>query len=481
MKHLFLITALLIQVSLISCQTGRKIEIEVKGIQDTVLYLVHYYGNSNSIADTAIREKSGKYIFAGKSLLPEGVYILVDESKSKPYFEFLIDNNQQFKAKTDTSALYDNLVFTNSTVNTDFKAYSEFIRDSRRETDQIREQLKLLKEVDENPDTKAIKDLENKLKEVDKKVKSYQKDLVAKDPKSILSVLLKLQWDPEHPYDLEHGTRQDSLNAFYYTKEHFWDEVDLSDERIVRTPIFHEKLKTFLTVLVVQHPDSVILEAEKIIAQTVSAPELFKFVVWYTVNVTERSNIMGMEKAFVHFAKAYYLAGKTWWASEAVLKKMDERVKVLQRILIGEITPELQMWDTNQVVTSLHRVKADYTILVFWDYECGHCNKVLPALKDYYHTVRSKGVEVYAVCTKTDLNKWKKAIQEKQLDWINVNGGYSINRYDTLYDIIATPIIFLLDKDKRILAKKIELDQLKEILSIEMDRPKKAEGVIPRN
>jgi hypothetical protein len=228
---------------------------------------------------------------------------------------------------------------------------------------------------------------------------------------------------------------------------------------------------------VIQHPDSVIKEGEWIISHTLASPELYKYVVWYTVNMAERSNIMGMEKAFVHFAKAYYLAGKTWWASEPVLKKMDERVRMLERILIGVKAPELQMWDTNQQVVSLHRIKADYTIVVFWDYECGHCNKMLPGLRDYYHSIKDKGVEVFGVCTKSDWDKWKKYIREKNLDWINVNGGWSVNRYDTLYDIMSTPIIFLLDKDKKILAKKIELEQLKEILQMEMDLARNRDAV----
>jgi peroxiredoxin len=131
--------------------------------------------------------------------------------------------------------------------------------------------------------------------------------------------------------------------------------------------------------------------------------------------------------------------------------------------------PELQMWDTSKQVVSLHRTQAEYTIVVFWDYECGHCSKMLPGLRDYYHEVKDKGVKVFAVCTKSDWDKWTKYIRDKNLDWINVNGSYSVNRYDTLYDIMSTPIIFLLDKEKKILAKKVELEQLKEILQMEMD------------
>lgn len=477
MKRSIIILAIIAGFVIIATgQQGRKIEIEFDGIKDSVLYLVHYYGNSNTIADTAYQERSGKYVFSGKRKLPAGVYILVDENKSRPYFEFLIDKDQRFKIKTDTIDIYGNITFRGSPLNNEFRDYSIFITEKRKSITSIRGIIDELRADSLKNNEEEISKLTKQIKDINKTVRSHQEEIVARAPNSLLAILLKLQWDPEHPYDLKNGTKEDSLNAYYYVRDHFWDHVDLSDERVVRTPIFHERLRTYMTSLVVQHPDSVIEAGERIISQTVSAPELYKFVVWYIVNTTERSNIMGMEKAFVHFARKYYLGGKTWWASDAVIKRMAERVRILERILIGEIAPELQMWDTNKVVTSLHRVKADYTILIFWDYDCGHCGRVLEPLRDYYHTVKDKGVEVFAVCTKSDLDKWKDYIVERNLNWINVNGSYSVNRYDTLYDIMATPVIFLLDKDKRILAKKLELEQLKEIISMEMEKARKQNG-----
>lgn len=481
MRYLVFIIAVMIHFGCAVGQQGRKIEIEFKDLKDTALYLVHYYGNSNMIADTAMREKSGRYIFSGRTKLPEGVYILVDESKSKSYFEILIDGQQHFKIRTDTVSPHNNLSFVNSPVNSTFREYTKFLGDKRQEVEKLRKSIKELKEDVDTDHSADISKLEARLEDVDRQVREYQENIVDKDPASMLAVLIKLQWEPVHPYDLTTGKREDSIAAFTYTREHYWDHIDLSDERIVRTPIFHEKLKTYMTVLVLQHPDSVIMEGERIISQTVSSPDLYRFVVWYIVNMTERSNIMGMEAAFVHFAKEYYLSGKTWWASPTVIDRMAERVRVLERILIGAVAPELQMWDTNKTVTSLHRVNADFTVVVFWDYECGHCNRMLPKLRDYYHKMKNEGLEVFAVCTKTDLDKWKKYIRERNLDWINVNGGYSVNRYDTLYDIMSTPIVFLLDKDKRILAKKIEVDQLKEILSIEMEKARNSDGILRKD
>jgi thiol-disulfide isomerase/thioredoxin len=479
MKSIVVISLLLLHFGVASCQTGRRIEVEVNGIQDSVLYLVHYYGNSNSIADTALRNTKGRYVFYGDGKLPEGVYILVDEGKSKSYLEFLIGDQQHFGVETDTLDFYGNLRFKNSPVNTTFREYTTFVIAQRKESEALRVERDYIEDSGEAlQQATRIEELEEQISKIDQKVKQKQKALIDADPASILAVLLRLQWEPEHPYDLRNGTREDTINAFNYTRNHYWDAIDLSDERYVRTPLFHQKLNNYLAGLVVQHPDTIIKEGERIISQTVAAPELFKFVVWHVVNMTERSNVMGMDKAFVHFASAYYLSGKAWWISDAVKTRMAERVRRLERVLIGTRAPELQMWDTNKVTTSLHRVNAEYLILLFWDYDCGHCKKIMPDIRDYYHKMRDQGVQVFAVGTKTDLDKWKDYIIKNNLDWINVNGGYSINRYDTLYDIMATPVIFLLDKDKNILAKRLDIEQIRDFIKHDMEAKRNTEGMI---
>ncbi|MDT8309634.1 MAG: redoxin domain-containing protein, partial [Bacteroidales bacterium] len=309
-----------------------------------------------------------------------------------------------------------------------------------------------------------------------------------KHPDYLLSLLIRLSWEPEVPIRLnKESTRSDSIAAFRYYKNHFWSDIDLSDARVVRTPVFHNKLKKYLTEVILQHPDTFVYEAEYLIARTKNDSDMFKYIVWFSVYAAESSKIVGMDKAFVYLAKSYYLAGRCWWASNVVLKTMRERVEKLERILIGMVAPELRMWDTTKNIVSMHAVEATYLILAFWEYDCGHCKKTLPVLRDYYHMYKDKGVKVFSVCTKKDMKRWKKYINENNLDFINVNGAYHLQfgsqtdnnpyfydlPYNEVYDIVATPVFFLLDKDKKIIAKRIEPQQMFEIIDRELMQQKK--------
>ena len=96
--------------------------------------------------------------------------------------------------------------------------------------------------------------------------------------------------------------------------------------------------------------------------------------------------------------------------------------------------------------------------MVFWDPGCGHCKKELERINVFWKEEGVKyDVKVYSICTDTNLTDWKNKIKEKQiLEWINVNGTRSaLGNYQELYDVFSTPLIFILDQEKKIIAKKL--------------------------
>jgi hypothetical protein len=80
------------------------------------------------------------------------------------------------------------------------------------------------------------------------------------------------------------------------------------------------------------------------------------------------------------------------------------------------------------------------------------------------------GAEVLAVNIQTDVDKWKKYIQDQQLDWINLADPYVRSNFRKDYNINSTPKVFVLDKEKRIIARKIGVEQVKEIIEIDQKR-----------
>jgi thiol-disulfide isomerase/thioredoxin len=118
---------------------------------------------------------------------------------------------------------------------------------------------------------------------------------------------------------------------------------------------------------------------------------------------------------------------------------------------------------------SLYQVKAKYTVLVFWAEDCGHCQTEIPKLNEGLKEIKGKiDFKVYAVQTKDELfEQWKKFVREKQLnDFINVFDPIHLNNLKERFDIYSTPVIYILDKDKRIKAKRLGAEQVVEMLKM---------------
>jgi len=177
---------------------------------------------------------------------------------------------------------------------------------------------------------------------------------------------------------------------------------------------------------------------------------------------------MGMDGVFAVLAEKYYLGGQAWWADQKLLDKISERVNALKPNLIGKVAPDLWLPDPNGKYFRLSNINSKITVIFFWDPECSHCKKEMPKLKSVYDNYKKYGLEVYAVYTQGDQPKWMESISKNDLTWINVWDPTFSSNFRNLYDIYSTPVIYVLDSGKKIIAKRISVETLESILKQEL-------------
>ncbi|MBN8703075.1 MAG: redoxin domain-containing protein [Bacteroidetes bacterium] len=439
---------------------GTNIKIKIKGVKDTFCLLANHFGDKQYIQDTLKVDASGKMSITKKDgKYDGGIYLVVVPNKK--YFEFIMDETQNFTIETDTADLVGKMVIKGSNENMLFYDYLNFINQKQKEVEPLK------KELDKH---KANKDsataLQAQINEIDKQVSDYKKNFNEKNPNTFAGKLLKAMTDPKIPETpiLSNG-RKDSTFAYRYYKAHFFDNIDFTDDRLVRSPVYHGKLKQYFETMVLQHPDSINKEADFLLEKTKNSKELFKYTAHYITYTYEISKIMGMDAVFVHMVEKVYQPGLAYWVDSTSRAKMVTRAITLKPLLIGKRTPNLILADTNMKLINLSDVKAKYTVLIFWDYDCGHCQKEVPKLAEFYNKVKDKGVEVYSVSTEYDAEKWKKFIREHKLNWINVWDPYHQTNFKATYDITSTPQIYILNDKKEIIAKKINAEQAETMIT----------------
>lgn len=449
---------------------GYELKFTIKGCPKGKAVLAYYFGNKQYIKDSTYVDEGGKFVFRGDTPLERGIYLAVMPPDNKYFEVVMVEGQQHLTMVSDTgSLLTDRMKVAGSRENELFYDYMRFINQKKNESKPHRDVLEKLtadSTVDNSnkPEYKAAKEA---IEKIDEEVKAYKLRFMSENPNSFMAKVFKASKEPEIPEapTLPDG-KKDSTFAYKYYKAHYWDEVDLQEEGLIRTPVFHQKLETYFTKVVIQIPDSINAEADKLIEKVRGKKDLFKYVVYWITSNFETSKQMGMESVFVHMAKSYYMTGQAFWVDSSVQRKISERAMKLDPILIGKVAPNLAMRDTAGVMKFLHGIKADYTFMVFWDPGCGHCKKVVPVLKEVNDRLKKTiNTEVFGICTTHEVDEWKKFIKEKDLKgWIHVSDPKQQTRFKDIYDIYSTPVIYILNKDKRIIAKRIAPEDIEDFI-----------------
>jgi len=187
---------------------------------------------------------------------------------------------------------------------------------------------------------------------------------------------------------------------------------------------------------------------------------MFQFISVYLFNHFRESEIMGHDAVLVKIADDIYLSGKADWVTSDFKKDLQRQVELLRHNLIGMKAENLVMDSYKGIFVALYDIEKEFTILYFWEPNCGFCKEYTPKLRDYYLKARNEGVEVFAVCTISDKAAWTKYIDENNLSWINGWDPDRSSHFDYYYNVQTTPMVYILDRNKKIIAKKISVDDV---------------------
>lgn len=440
-----------------------QIKFKFNNLKDTEIYLGYHFGSKKFISDTTQVDNKGIAIFKGKEMLPGGVYLMILPSKN--FMEFIVAEND-ISIEVDTTDFISETKIIKSDENEVFYSYLNFIKEKSSKINEIRQKY------DKETDEEKKKQLFDEMNNINIEISDFRKELIEKHQGLFIAKLLKSMIEPQ-PRQKEKNETDSAFAAYQYWfyQTHYFDNIDFSDERMLRTPVYEGKIDFFTERLSFKNPDSIKLSASRVIDLARANDEVFKYTLIKLFNKYATSEYMGMDAVFVHLAERYYLSGMAYWADSTQLKKIKDRVYKLSKNLIGMTAKPLIMKDTADQYHIMQQIDKPYTVVIFWDVSCGHCKKVLPKLKKIYKNTPKDSLEVYSVYIGGDLPAWRDYLRKMNFGWIDVSDPYNHNNFRDYYDVYSTPVVYLLDKDKKIIAKRIGVEQIKEIIDLNEGRP----------
>ena len=464
MKQLFYIITIVLSVKSV-CFSQYNISVTINGLQNRNVFLAYHYGDKTYITDTARLDDKGRGVFTGSKPLKEGIYLVV--LPSKIYFELIMDSHQSFSIETDTSSdmreLIKKLKVNRSPINTLFRDYQMFMFEKTKEAHFLK-----VTSYDRSETEKKRDEANEKLIKLNQQIKDYQNKILKKHPNTMLAKLIKGFEEPQVPEigSIAGNRTVDSLFRYNYYKDNYFNNIDFTDTRLLRSPIYHNRLVRFFDNVVSPFHDSIISASVRLLDITEINTDFFQYTLQYIFNRFSQSKIMGHENVTVYLANNYYLNGKAEWVESSFIEKLKERISKIEPNMVGSPAPRLDKAQTlDGMFYPLHSTGAKYTVLFFWEPNCGHCKKEIPQLLEIFDKYYSKGLAVYAFCTQNNRDEWEKAIEDYNIhNWINVYDPFYFTRFRDIYDIYTTPTLYLLDSKFKIIAKRVTIEVLGEII-----------------
>lgn len=443
-----------------SKKKGYKFTVEINNASDSVIYLGQYYNKNQYAIDTAFINKKGQFIFEKKDKeLKPGLYFITN-NKNK-LAEFTINKEPlNYKFYTDDANWTLHMEIKGSKDNEKFMDYQQIRRDMNMAMEEARQKY-------------SDEEFKSYRREQGRKLDSVNKAFVAQDPNHILSIIMSATKEIDVPVVDSLGDSLSQREQYEYYATHYFDNMALDNEAILRTPayVFYERVERYFDQVVNgATPETICKYADMLLEKARPAKDVFKYLVLYIAEKYLQTNIMSYDAIYVHMIEKYYMTGDAFWASPSDIDFETKRAMTWKKLLIGEKAPELILKNQEGEWHSFYEVPNKYTLLIFWAPSCGHCATIIPALYNFYKEYKDVyDIGAYAINTDIgpeEVEKWKKYVQDKGLDWDNYNGGEANVDWHEVYDIISTPVIYLLDQDKKIIGKKLDADILKKLFAI---------------
>lgn len=452
---------------------GHKISVKLEQYPEKEIYLAYHYGDKQYIRDTVAIGEDRWFVFEGGEKMESGVYLIVMPPDNN-FIQILVDKDQEFSVTANAKDPLNTIHIEGSVDNKLFYEYMSFLNGMRPKAEKLRSELEAVAE-----DEKKKKKLQEEMDKLDGEVKDFQLKLIKEHPASLTAAIIKANMPIDQP-EFVGDEKEIQEKRWRYMQKHYFDNINLADPRLLRTPFFFQRVDHFVHKLQVQHPDTIIIAIDQVLGRMKPAEENFKFYLIHFLNTYAQSKIVGMDAVYVHLVEKYYATGMAPWTEPEQLEKIIDNANELKPLLIGKIAPDIKMQTRDGKSISLHEVDAPYTILYFWRYDCGHCKKSTPDMKAFYEKFKDRGVEIFAVCAKfrDEVPECWEYIDDNAIgDWLHTVDPNHRSRYGKIYSVKTTPQLYILDHKKEILSKRIGADQLEEVMDriIEMNKKDKAD------
>ena len=309
-----------------------RIEVSNPTIANTPVFLAAYYGDQLSVVDSVAADATGKAVFERDYNMCAGMYTIVAPGKLS--YNLLLDAGQQLRVEWLTT---NDIRIEGDAPTAAWAAYQSFA-DARPGRVQLAER---------------------------------QRQVINQFPNSFLAAYLAAL-QPVEPPETELSAASQLMQTYQYRRRNFFDNMPLSDVRMLHTPLYHETIRYYLTQFVTQQTDTLIHIAYRMLELAAGNYETFFYVSDFLIDFSLRSKIEGISRLHNFLLRNRDMLGTRGIAmlpprSNANYFKIPEEKSLQNRI------ETLILTDTDGQPFDQQTVRNKYRMFFFWQNDYPRC------------------------------------------------------------------------------------------------------------
>ncbi len=366
-----------------------------------------------------------------------------------------IYNNEDITLKTDFKHPLDSLEIAQSIEN---EVWYDFIQKEKALQDQLQlsaDELDYYREQDDESNTsKSI----NQYNRLQKDREELIRQSLQQYPDLYAPKLIKMYQEPFLDGNLNRQQRDQQFKSTYF------NNLDFTDESLKNSDVYTKKVFKYLMSYAQRGLSREQQEQEFknaidiIVAHTNQNEKVHEFILDYLVRGFEK---LRLDNLITYIADKY--SGTTCQTDEVTT---FERKLLQQKMKVGTVVPDFTLNDINGDPVRLQEVLQDKNLILFWASWCPHCNEMIAQILNWQKSLKTTDFEIIAITLDDVEKQWKDKVFELGIEgWYNLS---SLKKWDCPvvldYNVYATPTIFVVNRDGKILGKPLTLMELKSIM-----------------
>ncbi|MFO8129519.1 MAG: TlpA disulfide reductase family protein [Bacteroidales bacterium] len=451
-KTLFLFILSALTFSCNSRSQNPVINGQIVGLTEKVIYIAGFDGDQEAVSDSVMTDTYGNFSFTLSDSYPAGMYRLI---LGKNSFLDLIYNHNDIGFTTTLENPRENLKITKSIENLIFYDYLRKKHAYQHKTDL------LYPLIFEYPDTDPFhQKIVDKFSALESGFRDYTEQIIADNPNSLSA--LYIMYDRPLPADPGLAPEEHRI----YLRNHYFKGLPYDDPRLLSLGVLPSSIIGYLALY--RDPEyskqeqarQFTIAIDSIVHHMMSDEDIYHFTLQYLI---EGFEVFGFDQVVEYIANNYSTDGAC--INEKRKSELERRMENIQKLSTGKIAPDIE-FGRKSSAGSLEDIPSDYTLIVFWASWCTHCKAMMPDLIRYYNNSSRELFEIVSVSVDTSGSSYTRTISELGIPWFTHADLKGWNTQPALdYNIYATPMMFLLDKKRKIVDKPANVYELKKKLT----------------